>query len=354
MRDEPVIAVVGASGLVGTEIVNLLPERQFSFSELKLLDSRGTALVVGSEVETPGSRVLDLGTGKVVEASQLEDMDISSEELNEDSFDGVDLVFFADTLETSAEYLPIALQAGATCIDCTSHSRLDPSVPLIVAGVNLSDLPKKTRSVAVPNAVAAELCALLAPIRTKAGLKRVVVSTYQAASGAGQAAMDELWSQSLAIFNQTDIEISHLPHQLAFNCIPQTEGILEDGYSKEELKVIAETRKILAVGDLPVGITCVRLPIFHGYALAINAETEKPLLPNDVAAIYQGNGLIEVFAAHDNYPMPISAVGDLKIQVGRIRKDLSVVNGICMWAVADNVRVCQALNAVMVAEHLSS
>jgi len=332
------IAVVGATGAVGREMIAVLCERGFGNENIRLLASSRSA---GEEVEVNGSTVV-------------------VEELTAASFEGVDIALFSAGGAVSKEFCPIAAKAGAIVIDNSSAWRMDPDIPLVVPEVNASLLREKLRGLAEddgliisnPNCSTIQLVVALKPILDTAGLKRVVVSTYQSVSGAGQKGMDELWNQSIAIFNQAELPQEKFPHQIAFNCIPHIDEFLENGYTKEEQKVVNESRKILSKPDLRVTATAVRVPVFYGHSESVNIETEKPLSPQAARELLgRSPGVMVVDTpAEKSYPLAIDAAGTDATYVGRIRKDESVENGLNMWIVADNVRKGAALNAVQIAE----
>jgi len=330
MNSEPTIAVVGATGLVGQEMLAVIEQLKTPFSEVRALASSNSA---GSELE--------LGSDQ-----------IEVQELREDSFDGIDIALFATSAELSAKYVPLATKAGAIAIDNSSYFRMHDGIPLIVPEVNAHILKRSDTVIANPNCSTIQLTLVLDQIRKLSALKRVVVSTYQSVSGAGQAAMDELWNQSLNIFNQREIEIENFSDQIAFNCIPQIDTILENGYTKEEFKIINESRKILGLPNLNITSTSVRVPVFHSHAESVNVETESEIIIPDLIKALEGAKGIEVFAEHDRYPMQIHAAGGDSVQVGRIRKDVSLNFGLDLWIVADNLRKGAALNAVQIANHL--
>lgn len=330
MRPEPSLAIVGATGLVGREMISIIEQRNFPFCELKLLaseNSKGELYSVAGE-------------------------EYSVEVLDESSFDGVDLVLFATSSELSAKFVPIAVSAGAVCIDNSSFFRQHKEVPLVVPEVNINRVKTDTKIIANPNCCAAPLALVLAQFEAAAGIKRVVVSTYQSVSGAGKAALDELWSQSLALFNQSETIMAEFPHQIAFNAIPHIDTFLESGYTKEENKIIEETKKILDLSDLLITATSVRVPIFHAHALSVNLQLNRDLSPEDLMKRLEDSPGIELFAAHDCYPMHIGAAGGDSVQVGRIRRDITVPSGFDLWIVSDNLRKGAALNAVQIAEAL--
>lgn len=328
------IAVVGATGAVGTEMIRILEERDFPVKELKLLASERSA---GSKLEFKGKK-------------------IKVEELKKDSFKGIDIALFSPGASVSAVYAPIAAKAGAVVIDNTSQFRMDKDVPLVVPEVNphAIALYKKKGIIANPNCSTIQMVAALKPIHDAAKIKRVVVSTYQATSGAGKEAMDELANQTAALLSGKDIESSVFPHQIAFNLIPQIDVFLENGYTKEEMKMINETKKIMEDDSVKVTATTVRVPVFYGHSESVNIETAKKITPNEVRKLMKKAPGVELLddPSRKIYPMPFDAAGCDATFVGRIREDESIKNGINMWIVADNIRKGAALNAVQIAEIL--
>lgn len=330
MRREPVIAIGGATGLVGSEIIAVLNELKFPCSEVRLLASERSrdkvCTVCGEEVAV--------------------------EVLSEESFEGVDIALFSMGSDLSKQYAPIAAEAGAYVVDNSSQWRLVDGVPLVIPEVNPEAIQPDCRIIANPNCSTIQLVPVLAAIEREAGLKRVIVSTYQAVSGAGQHALDELWDQTRAVFTQQEIVETVFPHQIAFNCIPQIDVFCEDGYTKEEQKIINETRKILQSPDLRITATAVRVPVFYSHAESVNIETERPLEPEALLDLLDAADGIEVLREPDAYPMQLDAASTDSIFVGRVRRDPSVPYGLNLWIVADNVRKGAALNAVQIAELL--
>lgn len=330
MKPEPVVAVVGATGLVGQEMIEILHDRDFPYDELRLFasaNSKGDTIVIGDD-------------------------DIEIEPLEEDSFEGVDIALFATDGVISAEYVPRAAKAGAISIDNSSHFRMEAGVPLVVPEVNPDAIGKDDKIIANPNCSTAQLVVVLDLLHKAAGLKRVVVSSYQSVSGAGKKALDELWDQSIAIFNQTQMPQEHFSAQIAFNCIPHIDTFLENGYTKEEMKIVNETRKILSLPELKITSTAVRVPVFHAHAESVNVELENELTPDQCAQLLEKAEGITVMPAHDIYPMQVHVAGEDDVYVGRIRKDESVKHGLDLWIVADNLRKGAALNAIQIAELL--
>jgi aspartate-semialdehyde dehydrogenase len=229
---------------------------------------------------------------------------------------------------------------------------MKPEVPLVVPEVNIDAIRASDSIIANPNCSTIQLVPVLKAIHEAAGLRHVVVSTYQSVSGAGKVALDELWGQTLAVFNQQELPQEAFQHQIAFNCIPQIDVFLENGFTKEEYKIINESRKILALPDLRITATAVRVPVFYGHAESVFIETERSFDLADVIKRISKAAGVSVRAAHDEYPMQFEAAGTDDIHVGRIRRDESVENGLNLWIVADNVRKGAALNAVQIAERL--
>lgn len=328
------VAVVGATGAVGEQMREVLEERVFPVGELRLLASERSA---GQLLEFHGKQT-------------------RVEVLREDSFKGIDIALFSAGGSVSARFAPIAVSAGAVVVDNTGYFRMEPDIPLVVPEVNAREIARyKNRGViANPNCSTIQMVVALKPIHDAARIKRVVVSTYQSVSGAGRMAMEELTQQVSALFSGREIKKQKFPHQIAFNCIPHIDVFLEGGYTKEEMKMIDETRKILGEPSLGVTVTSVRVPVFCGHSESVNIETEKKLTAKDVKAILrEAPGILLCDEPEKNiYPMAIDAVGKDATLVGRVREDQSVANGINLWIVADNLRKGAALNAVQIAEIL--
>jgi len=328
------VAVVGATGAVGEQMRVVLEEREFPVGELRLLASERSA-------------------GQFLPFQQKQ---IRVEVLTEDSFEDIDIGLFSAGASVSAKFAPIAVQAGAVVIDNTSFFRMEPDVPLVVPEVNANEIGKyATRGIiANPNCSTIQMVVALKPIHDAARIKRVVVSTYQSVSGAGRKAMEELSHQVAALFSGKEIEKEKFPHQIAFNCIPHIDAFVENGYTKEEMKMINETRKILGEPSLAVTATSVRVPVFCSHSESVNVETERKLTAQQAKALLrEAPGIIVADEPQsDVYPMAIDAVGTDAILVGRIREDDSIANGLNLWVVADNLRKGAALNAVQIAEIL--
>jgi len=328
------VAVVGATGAVGEQMREILEERLFPVDELRLLASERSA---GQYLEFRGQQ-------------------ICVEVLREDSFKGIDLALFSAGRKVSEKFAPLAVTAGSAVVDNSPQFRMEPDVPLLVPEVNPQEIIhyKKRGIIANPNCSTIQMVVALKPIHDAARIRRVVVSSYQSVSGAGRMAMEELGQQVSALFNGRDIETNKFPHQIAFNCIPHIDAFLDSGYTKEEMKMVNETRKILNEPTLPITATAVRVPVFCGHSESVNVETEKKLTVQDVRAILrEAPGVLLCDEPQKNiYPMPVDAVGKDAALVGRIREDDSVPNGINLWIVADNLRKGAALNAVEIAEML--
>jgi len=328
------VAVVGATGAVGNEMVAILEERNFPVDKLMLLASTRGA----------GSKLEFKGKSRTVEV------------LNENSFAGVDIGLFSAGGSVSEKFAPLAGNAGCVVIDNTSAFRMDPEVPLVVPEVNAHAIAQyaKKNIIANPNCSTIQMVVVLKPIHDVARIKRVVVSTYQAVSGTGKGAIKELETQVLAIYNQQEIKKEVYPHQIAFNCLPHIDVFFDNGYTKEEIKMVNETKKIMEDNSIGVTATTVRVPVFYGHSESVNIETEKKLKPDEVRKILsKAPGVVVT----DNpkkfeYPLAIYAAGKDETFVGRIRDDESIPNGINMWIVADNIRKGAALNAVQIAEIL--
>lgn len=326
----PVVAIVGATGLVGNEMLVIAEERKIPCGEMRLFASKDS----------------------VGEVYKFHEQELEVQELNEESFEGVDYALFATSAELSEKFVPCAVQAGAVVIDNSSFFRMDPKVPLVVPEVNMPSVAKSHSIIANPNCSTIQLVLVLKAIHDLAGLKHVVVSTYQSVSGAGKAALDELWGQTIAICNQQEMPQECFQHQIAFNCIPQIDVVLENGFTKEEFKMINESKKILGLEDLRITATAVRVPVFYGHAESVFVETEETLAPQDLQTALRAMPGITVYEGSDEYPLQIDVAGSDEVHVGRVRKDPSVENGLSLWIVADNVRKGAALNAVQILEQL--
>src|SRR5246500_5287766 len=327
------VAVVGATGNVGREMLTILDERKFPADEVVALASRRS---VGVEVSY-GDRTLKV---KALEHYDFSDIDIC-------------LMSAGGTV--SKEWSPKIAAAGAVVIDNSSAWRYDSDVPLIVPEVNADAVDgfRKRGIIANPNCSTAQLVVALKPLHDKAKIKRVVVSTYQSVSGAGKDAMDELFSQTKAVFQIDEVEPKKFPKRIAFNLIPQIDVFMEDGYTKEEWKMVVETKKILDP-KIKLTATCVRVPVFIGHSEAANVELEEPITPDEARNILRSAPGCLVIDSHEpgGYVTPYEAAGEDATYISRIREDVTVENGLSMWVVSDNLRKGAALNAIQIAECL--
>jgi aspartate-semialdehyde dehydrogenase len=335
MTSEPLtVAVVGATGVVGGTMIRMLRERAFPVRELRLLASARSA---GRTVDVDGV------AHDVREASP-------------DAFDGVDIALFSAGGDTSRVLAPEAARRGATVIDNSSAWRMDPTVPLVVSQVNPDDLAWHEGIIANPNCSTMQLVPVLMALRDAVGLERVVVDTYQAVSGTGGKAIAELEAQVESHVAGRPLASSVYPHQIAFNALPQVDVFLENGYTKEEWKVVTETRKILHLPELRVSSTAVRVPVFVAHSEAVHVETTAPLTPERARTLF---GAVPGVVVQDDpststYPLATEAAGSDEIYVGRIRQDPSIDGGrgLAFWVVSDNLRKGAATNAVQLAEIL--
>lgn len=329
------IAVVGATGNVGREMLNILAEREFPYDEIAAVASSRSH---GTEVEIGD-------TGKMLKVQNIEHFD----------FTGWDMALFAAGSGPTKEYAPKAAAAGCTVIDNSSLYRMDPDVPLIVPEVNADAIDgyKAKNIIANPNCSTAQMMVALKPLHDAAKIKRVVVSTYQSVSGAGKGGMDELFEQSRAIFVGDPKDNHVFTKQIAFNVIPHIDVFLDDGSTKEEWKMVVETKKILDP-KIKVTATCVRVPVFVGHSESINIEFEKELSAIDAQKILRdAPGCMLVDKREDEgYVTPVECVGDSATYISRVREDPTVENGLNIWCVSDNLRKGAALNAVQIAELL--
>jgi aspartate-semialdehyde dehydrogenase len=327
-----VVAVAGATGAVGREMIELLEERSFPVGGLIALASESSE----------GERLQFMGRSVTVRRPA------------KDSFNDVDIALFSAGSERSLEFAPVAVKSGAVVIDNSSAFRMDPTVPLVVPEVNAHAIAKHRGIIANPNCSTIALVTALKPIHDAVKIKRVVVTTFQSVSGTGKKAIDELAGQTVALLNFRDIETNVYPHQIAFNCIPHIDAFLENGYTKEEMKLVDETRKIMEDDSIRVTATAVRVPVFRCHAESVNIETEKKISADEVRAVLSAAPGVIVYddPTRGLYPLAIDVAGKDETYVGRIREDESLPNGINLWLVSDNLRKGAALNAVQIAEYL--
>lgn len=328
------VAIVGATGAVGEEMIAILAEREFPVSRLVALASERS---VGKTVTFRGD-------------------DIPVQALSPSSFVGVDFAFFSAGASVSREFVPIAAAAGGVAIDNSSAFRRDPEIPLVVPEVNATAIGgwQRRRIIANPNCSAIPLCVVLKPIHERATIRRVVVSTYQSVSGAGRRAMEELTVQVGKVFRGEELTPAIFPHPIAFNCIPQIGGFLHNGSTAEEEKVIEETRKIVGDPTMRITATTVRVPVFIGHAQSVNIETKRKLSAEEARELLRvAPGLMVLDdPAKQEYPLQRQVAGTDAVYVGRLRADPSIPNGLNCWIAADNLRKGAALNAVEIAEIL--
>ena len=330
------IVVAGATGNVGREMLNILDERQFPADEIVALASRKS---LGTEVS-------------------FGDKTLKTLDLDTFDFTGYDIAFFAIGSDATKKYAPIAAKAGCVVIDNSSLYRYDPDVPLVVPEVNPEavDGYAKKNIIANPNCSTAQMVVALKPLHDRAKIKRVVVSTYQSVSGSGTAAIDELWDQTKSIYNPTDSKPPKVyPKQIAFNVIPHIDVFMDSGDTKEEWKMVAETKKIVDP-SIKVTATCVRVPVFVGHSESINIEFEDFLDEDEARDILrEAPGCMVIDKREDGgYVTPVECVGDFATFISRIRQDSTIDNGLNMWVVSDNLRKGAALNAVQIAETLGN
>lgn len=330
------VAIVGATGAVGNQMLEILEERKFPIKELRLLASERSE---GKFLEFRGEQLV-------------------VQKLGRDSFKGIDIALFSAGGSRSEEFCPIAAASGAVCVDNSSAWRMDPDVPLVVPEVNPSDIALYVKKgiIANPNCSTIQMMVALKPLHDYAKIKRIVVSTYQAVSGTGLNAIDELRIQSGELLNGRPAECKVYPHQIAFNCLPHIDVFLDNGYTKEEMKMVLETRKILGDDSLRITATTVRVPVFYSHSESVNIETERPLSAAKARELLSGAPGVKVVDDVSNltYPTAIDAAGQDLTYVGRIREDESIENGLNLWVVADNLRKGAATNAVQIAELLAA
>ena len=323
------VAVLGATGAVGREMLNVLDEQRFAASEVVALAS---ARSVGETVEF-GNRQL---TVRLAEPA---------------AFDGMDIVLASAGSAVSKAMLPEAARRGCLCIDNSSAFRMTDGVPLVVPEVNAEAIAKHNGLIANPNCSTIQMVVALKPLHDAAGLKRVIVSTYQSVSGAGKKGMDELSEQTVALLNGKPFDVKVHHARIAFNVVPHIGGVAEDGYTEEETKLIHETRKIMGLPHLQVCPTAVRVPVFCGHSESVVCEFERPISAAQAREIlFKAHGVVVVDdLANKQYPMPLDCAETDAVYVGRIRQDTSVPHGLALWVVADNLRKGAATNAVQIA-----
>jgi aspartate-semialdehyde dehydrogenase len=331
-KDKYIVAVVGATGVVGNEMISVLEERNFPVKTLRLFASERSE---GKSLDFHGKRVnVEILTDKV--------------------FGGIDIALFSAGGDRSREFAPVAARAGCIVVDNSSAWRMDPDVPLVVPEVNPDDVDQHKGIIANPNCSTIQMVVVLKPLHDAGKIKRIVVTTFQSVSGTGKNAIEELMNQTKDLLNFQDLTPSVYPHQIAFNCLPHIDMFMDNGYTKEEIKMVNETKKILGDDSVRVTATTVRVPVFRAHSESINIETEKNLSANEVRAILSASPGVIVYDAPDKniYPLPVQVSGKDEVYVGRVREDTTVENGINLWIAADNLRKGAALNAVQIAEEL--
>lgn len=332
MSSNLIVAVCGATGAVGREMLKTLHDRNFPAKEIIPFASERSA-------------------GKKV---PFGDEELTVRELKEDSFIGVDLALFSAGGSTSTKFSPYAAHSGCVVVDNSAAWRMDDRCPLVVPEVNPEDLEKHNGIIANPNCSTIQMLVALKPIHDAVRIKRIVVSTYQAVSGTGQKGIAELEKQIRDLFNSREPECKVYPYRIAFNILPHIDVFLDNDYTKEEMKMVNETRKMFHAPDIRVSATCARVPVFYGHSESVNIETEKKLTAKECRVLLAQAPGVQVY---DNprellYPHPAMCAGEDATFVGRIREDDSVENGLNMWIVADNIRKGAALNAVQISEEL--
>ncbi len=326
------IAILGATGLVGQEFIKILEQRSFPAASVRLLASEASA----------GRRLKVFGE------------EVAVEKAGPQSFKGVELALFSAGTAIDREFGPMAARAGAVVVDNSAAFRMDPEVPLVVPEVNPEDVEWHKGIIANPNCSTIQMVVAISPLHRVNPLKRIIVDTYQSVSGTGREALDELRDQSRLALEGKEIQPRVYPHQIAFNLFPHIDTFLDNAYSREEWKMVQETRKIMHAEDLAISATCVRVPVFVGHSEAVHLEFSRPMSPQEAREILsQAPGVVvEDDPAANLYPTPWEAAGRDEVFVGRIRQDASYPNGLALWVVSDNLRKGAALNAIQIAEEL--
>ena len=331
---KPNIAILGATGVVGREILKIMDELDVQYNELKLLSSAKSA---GKELEFQGKKY-------------------TVEEAKPESFDGINIVIASAGGSTSKKFAPEIVKRGGVLIDNSSAFRMEKDVPLVIAGVNDEDLKKHKGIIANPNCSTSQLMLVLKPLNDKAKIKRLIVSTYQSVSGAGLAAINELTADTKAKLNGEKFENVCFKKPISFNVIPQIDVFCENGYTKEEMKVTNETKKILHLAsDTPISCTAVRVPVYRGHSEAVDIEFENEITPDEVREILKKSYGVKVIDNPDNFEYPTTRDAEYvdPVFVGRIRKNIAFENGITLWCVADNLRIGAALNTVRICKKIT-
>lgn len=332
MTRSPHIAVVGATGAVGVEMIKTLEKRKFPLSKLTLLAS---ARSVGKTLPFRGQ-------------------EIAVQELTKDAFKGIDIALFSAGGSISKEFAPIAAQAGCVVVDNSSAFRMDPNVPLVVPEINAADVKSHKGIIANPNCTTAISLMALYPLHKAFGVTRIFASSYQAVSGTGAKAIEELQRQVSQVVANDTVTREVYPHQIAFNVLPQVDSFLPSGYTKEEMKLENEGRKIMHHPAFRASVTCVRVPVYRAHSVAITAEFQKPVSVDEAREVLAKAPGLDIVdnPEKSEYPLPLYVAERDNCQVGRIRKDCAMDNGLCFWVVGDQLLKGAALNAVQIAEEL--
>ena len=326
------VAIVGATGLVGQEFIRILEQRNFPMSSVRLLASNRSA-----------------GRKLFVRHEEIE-----VEETVPESFENIDIALFSAGGDTSRHFSPMAARAGAVVVDNSSAFRMDPGVPLVVPEVNPEDIKWHRGIIANPNCSTIQMVVALYPLHKVNPIKRVIVDTYQAVSGTGSAAVEELTTQTKQVLEGQEVVSSVYPHQIAFNVLPEIDVFLDNAYTKEEWKMVEETRKIMHANEIAISATCVRVPVFTGHSEAVNIEFSRPMSPDEARQILARAPGVKVLddTTVSLYPHAWLAAGTDEVYVGRIRQDASHPSGLAMWVVSDNLRKGAALNTIQIAEEM--
>lgn len=324
------VAIVGATGVVGDRFIKVLEQRNFPVRSMRMMASKRS---VGRTLPFRGEQ-------------------IPVEETTDASFQGVDIVFLSATTEASRHFAPLAAKAGALVIDDSSAWRMDPEVPLVVPEVNGEDVKLHKGIISTPNCTTVPIVMLAKPLNDVNPIRRIIADTYQAVSGTGGAAVKELETQARALLEGGSAQPDVYPHQIAFNLLPQVDSFLENGYTKEEWKMVQETRKIMHLPELPISATCVRVPVPVSHSEAIHLEFTDPMSADEARRILSAapGVIVQDDPANSVYPMPLTSADRDEVFVGRIRQDASHPRGLALWVVSDNLIKGAALNAVQIAE----
>lgn len=331
-KDKYNIAIVGATGAVGKEMIQVLEDRGFPVGDLRLFASERSA----------------------GETFPFKEEDHKVNLLQDNVFAGIDIALFSAGEKISLEFAPRAVSAGAVVIDNSSAFRMSSEVPLVVPEVNPHTIEWHKGIIANPNCSTIQMVVALKPLHDRARIKRTVVTTFQSVSGKGKEAMDELFEQTMAIMSFQAVKVEEFPYQIAFNCFPHIDDFLDNSYTKEEMKMVNETRKILEDDSIRITATTVRVPVYIGHSESVNIETEEKLTANEARAILSTAPGIIIYddPKRNIYPVPIDVAGKDEVFVGRIREDESIPKGLNLWIVADNLRKGAATNAIQIAEML--